>query len=437
MTGQMRVLSIYEGFFSGGARILHSDVLSGLHGRRGQQHSLLSIHGEMRREATFQPMHEDACYRRLVTQGMTVTTLGRGAGDRAPYAAAELERVSELAQQVDVVLTLKEQPLGLVNRAELYGRPVIACLHRSDPENQGEALDDLREAAASGRLAAAVCCAESARDAYAAAGVPAELLHVIPNGVDLRRFKPSRRARSTVRAALGIPAEAPVVVFAARYDTMKNVPLFLAAARAFLDVRPDGHVLMCGAGMTCANPGLLGDLAATGLAAVDLEAELTGGARTAAPGRVHLLGVRSDPEAVYAAADVVALTSAYGEAAPLCLIEGLLCGAVPVATDVGDCAAIVTGHGLIAAPDPCSLAHAWLEAVEHRGQFLQAASRNRHRFGRARMIGSYQTLIRAAHRGSLRSPLAAPAPVSKGSVTVSAAARVGTAPVVLEPVGVA
>ncbi len=234
------------------------------------------------------------------------------------------------------MLTLKEQPLGLVNRAELHGRPVITCLHRSDPENQGEALDDLREAAASGRLAAAVCCAESARDAYAAAGIPAELLHVIPNGVDLRRFKPSRRARNTVRAALGIPAEAPVVVFAARYDTMKNVPLFLAAARAFLDVRPDGHVLMCGAGMTCANPGLLGDLAATGLAAADLAAELTGGAGTAAPGRVHLLGVRSDPEAVYAAADVVALTSAFGEAAPLCLIEGLLCGAVPVATDVGE-----------------------------------------------------------------------------------------------------
>ena len=115
----MRVLSIYEGFFSGGARILHSDVLSGLHGRRGQQHSLLSIHSEVRREATFQPMHEDACYRRLAGQGLTVHTLGRGADERSPFTACEIEKFSELAAQTDVILTLKEQPLGLVNRADL------------------------------------------------------------------------------------------------------------------------------------------------------------------------------------------------------------------------------------------------------------------------------------------------------------------------------
>ncbi len=30
-------------------------------------------------------------------QGITVTTLGRGAGDRSPYRPAELEQVSELA----------------------------------------------------------------------------------------------------------------------------------------------------------------------------------------------------------------------------------------------------------------------------------------------------------------------------------------------------
>src|SRR5581483_4881545 len=92
----------------------------------------------------------------------------------------------------------------------------------------------------------------------------------IPNGVDLRRFKPNRRARAAVRAAAGIPAEAAVGVVAARYDEMKNVPLFLAAAREFLARRPDGHVLMCGAGMSTANPGLRRDLAAVGLAAADV-----------------------------------------------------------------------------------------------------------------------------------------------------------------------
>jgi glycosyltransferase involved in cell wall biosynthesis len=430
MTAQLRVLSIYEGFFSGGARILHSDLLSGLHGRRGQQHSLLSIHQEMHREATLQPMQHDACYRRLVADGVSVATLGRGARDRADYSAAELAQVSGLVSRADVVVTLKEQPLALLNRAELHGRPVIACLHRSDPDNQGGALAELRGAAASGRLAAAVCCAESARTAYLAAGIPAELLHVIPNGVDLRRFRPSGRARAAVRAEFGIPEHAPTVVFAARYDAMKNVPLFLAAASRLLALRPNAHVLLCGAGMTAANPALLWDLAACGLAATPGRSQGTatpgaGRDRPAPDARIHLLGVREDPEAVFAAADVVALTSAFGEAAPLCLIEGLLCGAVPVATDVGDCAAIVDGHGLIAAPEPEALAAAWLEALARRPQFLQLSRHTRHRFGRARMIGAYGALIRRTHRIASRAT-----PLSKGSVTLPAAVHAGPPPAV-------
>lgn len=67
--------------------------------------------------------------------------------------------------------------------------------------------------------------------------------------------------------------------------------------------------------------------------------------------------------AVYAAADVVALTSVFGEAAPLCLIEGMMCGAVPVTTDVGDSADIVTGHGFVTPPDPGAIALAWTAAA--------------------------------------------------------------------------
>ncbi|MBR7837289.1 glycosyltransferase [Actinospica durhamensis] len=439
MNGHLRVLSIYEGFFSGGARMLHSDVLSGLHGRRGQQHSVLSIHAEVRRESTFQPMREDACYRRLVADGLDVLSLERTADDQSPFAEAEIALAARLARQADIVLTLKEQPLRLVNRAGLRDRPVIACLHRSDPENQGSALDELLAAAGSGQLAAAVCCAESTRDAYAGAGIPEQLLHVIPNGVDLRRFKPNRRARAAVRAAAGIPAEAEVVVFAARYDEMKNVPLFLAAAREFIARRPEGHVLMCGAGMSTANPGLLRDLAAVGLGAADVsDVALAGAGRAGRRGaprpntaRVHLLGVRPDPESVFAAADVVALTSAFGEAAPLCLIEGMLCGAVPVATDVGDCAAIVAGHGLITPPEASGVVEGWLEALEAGPHFRLAVSRNRYRFGRARMIGAYGTLIRRTHRRSHTvlpsAEIARPAPVPALAIAPALPAPAGAA----------
>ncbi|MEY9968281.1 glycosyltransferase involved in cell wall biosynthesis [Streptacidiphilus sp. MAP12-16] len=398
MRDRLRVLSIYEGFFSGGARMLHTDAVIGLH-EGGQRHRVLSIHGDMRREATYQRMEDDACYRSLSAAGVPVTSLGRrppGTAGPGAFTSPELAVTTGLTADADVILSLKEQPIGLLNQAGPPHRPVVVCLHRSDPENQGAALDDLKTAVAEGRIAAAVCCAASTKAAYQAAGIPAGLLHVIPNGVDLLRFRPDPVRHAALRASLRIPSTAPVIVFAARYAAMKNVPLFLSAARSYLRQEPGGHILMCGAGMTTANPGLRADLAA----AFADEPRLTD--------RVSLLGVRCDMEVVYAAADVVSLTSATGEAAPLCLIEGMMCGAVPVATDVGDCAAMVAGHGITTPPDPETIARAWSEAAGRRAEFAPALARSRERFSRTRMIVSYSALIDRVHRDAAEVALAEP-----------------------------
>ena len=108
----------------------------------------------------------------------------------------------------------------------------------------------------------------------------------------------------------------------------------------------------------------------------------------------HLLGPREDPEVIYAAADIVALTSAFGEAAPLCLIEGMMCGAIPVATDVGDCASIVAGRGLLTPHGADAIAAAWSEAFARRAEFAPALLAARTAFGRRRMISRYAGLIR-------------------------------------------
>ena len=167
---------------------------------------------------------------------------------------------------------------------------------------------------------------------------------------------------------------------------MKDVPLFLRSARAFLRRDPSGHVLLCGAGMSTANAELCGRL-------TDVFAE-----EPRLLSRVRLLGIRRDMEAVYAASDVVALTSGSGEAAPLCLIEGAMCGAVPVTTDIGDSADLVAGHGLVTPRDPDAISAAWAEAALRREELGPALLRSRERFSQTRMIASYAALIDHVHR---------------------------------------
>jgi len=387
---ELRVLSIYEGFFAGGARVLHSGVVIGLHSGGNQSHSVLSVHREVRRETTLQKMEDDHCYRSLTAAGVSVTSLGRSPDSTAgpgAFSASELATAGRYASRADIIFSLKEQPLHLINHPDLPRRPVIVCLHRSDPQNQGSALAELATAVADGRIAACICCAESTKAAYLAAGIPAGLLHVIPNGVDLARFRPARPGkRAELCRSLDVPPGAAVIAFAARYDHMKNVPLFLHAARAYLKREPAGHILMCGAGMSPANVGLCEDI---DIAFADEPSLLH---------RLHLLGIRHDMQAIYAAADVVSLTSSFGEAAPLCLIEGMMCGAIPVATDVGDCAAIVAGHGIITPPDPDAISSAWTEAVDRRAEFAASLARSRERFSHTRMIASYSALINRSYR---------------------------------------
>ncbi|MFD7021157.1 glycosyltransferase [Promicromonospora sukumoe] len=386
----LRVLSLYEGFFSGGARVLHSTVVAGLHQGGRQQHSVLSLHHEVRREATLQRMEDDPRYRALRAAGVRIGSLGRSTDanhDPRVFTEAELRAAAHQADGAHVVLSLKEQPLRLVNQDAFPDRPVIACLHRSDPEHQGDALNDLLTAADRGRLAAVVCCAESTRDAYREAGVPAELLRVVPNGINLARFRPVQGARRlALRGAAGIPADATAVVYAARYDEMKNPELFLRSARLFLELDPQGQVLMCGAGMSSANPDLQADL------------ERIFGDRPDLLARLDLLGVRHDMELVYATADVVALTSTFGEAAPLCLIEGSMCGAVPVTTPVGDAPSIVERIGFVTSYDPAEIATTWIEAAARREELESARTAVRPRFSHVRMIAGYSSIIERTHR---------------------------------------
>ena len=118
--------------------------------------------------------------------------------------------------------------------------------------------------------------------------------------------------RQQARAALGLPADGSVVVFAARLTGVKRPDRMLAVAREMPDV--------------------IFVVAGDGPLRPELEAR--------APANVRFLGWRSDMATVYAAGNLVLLTSD-NEGMPVTLIEAALCGVPAVATDVGSTREVV------------------------------------------------------------------------------------------------
>jgi glycosyltransferase involved in cell wall biosynthesis len=108
---------------------------------------------------------------------------------------------------------------------------------------------------------------------------------------------------------------------------------------------------------------------------------------------LHALGLREDMPELYRIADVVALTSAFGEASPLCLVEGAASGAVPVTTDVGDAARLVEGFGLVTAREVDAIVEAWGDALALGPALRAAALAARGRMDRGRMIADYRTTV--------------------------------------------
>lgn len=374
-----RVLSVYDGFFAGGARMLHTAVVRSLEATTSQRHAVLGLSDRVHREATVQLAREDASYRRLRAAGVPVSLLQRAPAD--PLRPAHLASLERAVAGADVVLSLKEQPLAALARVEVT-RPVVTCLHRSDPEHQGPGLETLVSLVERGVVTTAICCARSTQAAYhAATGIPLEQLPVVPNGVDLHRFRPDADQRSAVRRELGVVGDAPVVLLAARFDPMKDVGLFVRSAAVLAARYPDAHLVLCGAGMSPDNRDLT-DLLTTDLRCWD-----------GAHRQVHLLGIREDMPRLYNAADLVVLTSAYGEAAPLSLLEGMACGAVPVTTDVGDAAAMVGDRRLVVDRDAASVAAGWEAAFELREEHAERILRQRQRLSDQRCFDAYAAIV--------------------------------------------
>jgi glycosyltransferase involved in cell wall biosynthesis len=165
--------------------------------------------------------------------------------------------------------------------------------------------------------------------------IPASI-RVIPNGVDLERFRPADAAEHAVaRAELGLPDDRLVVVFIGHEFERKGLPVALAAL-----LHAPGAILLVVGG----TPEMIRH--ASGQAG-----------RLGVAERVRFAGAHPDPVPFLRAADAFVLPSAY-ESYGLVVMEALAAGLPVVSTPVGIAPSVVVDgvNGFIVAPEPQAIA---------------------------------------------------------------------------------
>ena len=177
------------------------------------------------------------------------------------------------------------------------------------------------------------------RDYALARGFSRRNAAVVPNGIDVERFRPDPERGRRVRGEWGVAPGARLVGLVGRLDPMKDHATFLRAAALLRAEDTEIRFACVGEG-----PGPY----AEGLRALAAQLGLEGSLVWA--------GARDDMPAVYAALDLLALSSR-GEGFPNVVGEAMACGVPCAAADVGDAARIVGDTGEVVPPeDPPALA---------------------------------------------------------------------------------
>ena len=197
---------------------------------------------------------------------------------------------------------------------------------------------------------ALVAVSTSTRDELLALGIGRpERWHVVPLALDLAQVSERTVDPVEARGWLDVPAGVPVVGIVGRLVPIKNHVLFIEAARRILLERPDVVFAIAGDG--------------------ELRAMLESEAHRVLGDRVRFLGWVSDLGLLYAALDVVVLTS-LNEGTPVALIEAMAAGRPVVATDVGGVSEVVRDDArgsLVPSGDAEAVARAVLRILEAPG----------------------------------------------------------------------
>jgi glycosyltransferase involved in cell wall biosynthesis len=315
------------------------------------------------------------------TAGVPVREIGLGGPLGVPRALSVLARLIAETKPAAVQSWMYYADLLSLWALERSGRRKETRLYWGircsdmDQSRYGRALRWTIRAAArrAGRPDAVIANSYAGRDFHAKLGYAPRAFAVIPNGIDTRRYGPDPEARRRLRAELGIDEKKTfVALHAARVDPMKDH----ASLRALAALRPGIVFLAAGKGT---------------------DTELAG------PKNLRGLGIRADMPALYAAADAVLSTSAFGEGFSNVIAEGMASGLPAVATDVGDSRRIVGEDGaagtVVPPRDPAALAAA-LDRLAAAGpgeraiRATTARTRIEQRFSLARCVAAFDALHR-------------------------------------------
>jgi glycosyltransferase involved in cell wall biosynthesis len=178
---------------------------------------------------------------------------------------------------------------------------------------------------------------------YRDAGLPAGRLQLIPNGVDVDRFRPADAAeRAGLRRELGLPADGPLVLFVGFFSREKCPDLLFDAWTDSFAAAPASSLVIVGASRSDYDE-------------VDhtiAERVRAGAARLGCADRLKLVEHTDAIERYYRAADIFVLPS-LREGLPNALLEAMACGLACIASRLpGVTDSVVTddGDGLLVEP---------------------------------------------------------------------------------------
>ena len=192
-----------------------------------------------------------------------------------------------------------------------------------------------------------ICNSHAGRTHHVARGYPPRRTLVIPNGIDIGRFKPDPDARAEMRTQWRIGAATRVVGLVGRLDPIKDHPTFLRAAAIVARTRPDVRFVCVGDGPADYRGTLLALGERLGLAQL-----------------LTWVGECPDVWRIYNGLDV-GVSSSISEGLANVVAEAMATGVPCVATTVGDSADLVTNRRWLCAPrDSAALAEAIGNALD-------------------------------------------------------------------------